>query len=613
LTRVEGETQKIELAGGKMLKRIHLLILTSGALGVLFYLGGRIGAAQNTASAAISGQVSSQEEGLLEGVLVSAKKEGSTITSTVISNDKGLYTFPANRLEPGRYSMRIRAAGYDLVSPGLVEVTAAKPTQLNLKLAKSKDLAGQLSNAEWLMSMPGTKEQKVGLYNCVMCHSLERVTRSHHNADEWMQVLARMNYYVGSTPLKPQRRPPPPPEEIARAQQEATEREKRFVAAGGKLQPRPATPDGIGGEGMEGGRGVARRAQAEWLATINLSQGPTWSYELKTLPRPKGRGTRAIYTTYDMPRKETMVHDADFGPDGMVWYTDFGSQYMGMLDPKTGKVTEYKVPILNPGFPEGLMDIRFDKDGNAWMGMMAQGGIAKFDKATQKIITYKIPPPGNTHGVQIAMVMPYSSHVDGKVWTNNVGPTAIQRLDVKTGQIETIFPYRNYTKDPRDHGVYGINADADNNLYVNDITSNLIVRIDAKTLESKFYEVPTQGSAPRRGRMDANYNLWVALSRADKFALLDTKTGEVREIASPTPFSQIYDIMPDKYGDVWAGGMTSDFVYRLNPKTNQIDQYLLPKINTNIRRVDVDDSQRLPAFWVGDDQSPTIYRMEVLD
>jgi streptogramin lyase len=548
----------------------------------------------------------------MEGVLVGAKRDGSTMTVFVVSDSKGRYGFPQDRLEPGRYSLRVRAAGYDLESPGPAEIAAGKTTPLDLKLGTTKDLAAQLSNAEWLMSMPGTKEQKVALYGCVMCHSLERIVRSRHDADEWMQTLARMNYYVGSTPLKPQRRPPPPPEEVARQRRETEEREQRFVAAGGMLPQRTAQGGGDG-MGAEGGRGAARRDMAEFLASVNLSKAPAWSYELKRLPRPAGRGTRVIYTTYELPRKETMVHDADYGPDGMVWYTDFGSQFMGKLDPKTGKVTEYPVPVLNPGFPEGLMDIKFDKEGNAWMGMMAQGGIAKFDKKTQKIVTYKIPPPGWAHGVQIAMVMPYSTHVDGKMWTNNVGPTAIERLDVNTGEIETIFPYRNYTKDPRDHGVYGINADAENNLYVNDITSNLIVRIDAKTLESKFYEVPTPNSGPRRGRMDPQYHLWVALSRADKFAVLDPKSGEVREIASPTPFSQIYDIMPDKYGDVWAGGMTSDFVYRLNSKTNQIDQYLLPKINTNIRRVDVDDSRNPPAFWVGDDQTPTIYRLEALD
>src|SRR5262249_9211450 len=137
--------------------------------------------------------------------------------------------------------------------------------------------------------------------------------------------------------------------------------------------------------------------------------------------------------------------------------------------------------------------------------------------------------------------------------------------------------------------------------------------IDAKTLEAKYYPTPTPDSGPRRARMDSDYRLWIALSRADKFALLDPKTEKITEYSSPTPFSQIYDIMPDKYGDVWAGGMTSDFVSGLNPKTNHIDQSLLPKINTNIRRVDVDDPVKPPVFWVGDDHSPTIYRVEALD
>ena len=95
--------------------------------------------------------------------------------------------------------------------------------------------------------------------------------------------------------------------------------------------------------------------------------------------------------------------------------------------------------------------------------------------------------------------------------------------------------------------------------------------------------------------------------------MFDTKTERFQEWASPTPFSQIYDIMPDEYGEVWAGGITSDFVYRLDPKTSQITQYLLPKINTDIRRVDMDSSTKPPAFWVGDDHSPSIFRLEPLD
>src|SRR5262245_46004857 len=66
---------------------------------------------------ALTGQVSSQKEGLMEGVVVGAKKDGSTVTVNVVSDAKGRYNFPVAKMEPGRYALKIRAAGYDLDGP----------------------------------------------------------------------------------------------------------------------------------------------------------------------------------------------------------------------------------------------------------------------------------------------------------------------------------------------------------------------------------------------------------------------------------------------------------------------------------------------------------------
>ncbi|HTF14054.1 MAG TPA: carboxypeptidase-like regulatory domain-containing protein, partial [Burkholderiales bacterium] len=135
------------------------------------------------AQAAIAGKVTSAEEGAMEGVLVSAKKAGSTVTLTVVSDAQGRYSFPSAKLEPGRYAIRIRAVGYDLDGPGATDVTAGKTATLDLKLRKTADLAAQLSNGEWMASVPGTDQQKGLLLNCVGCHNLERVVRSAHDAD----------------------------------------------------------------------------------------------------------------------------------------------------------------------------------------------------------------------------------------------------------------------------------------------------------------------------------------------------------------------------------------------------------------------------------------------
>src|ERR1700759_3614749 len=96
----------------------------------------------------LTGKVSSAEEGKMEGVLVSAKKEGSTITTTVVTNDKGEYAFPANRLDPGKYNIGIRAAGFVLNGPKSIEVSASGASA-DLKLDKTQNVRGQLSNGEW--------------------------------------------------------------------------------------------------------------------------------------------------------------------------------------------------------------------------------------------------------------------------------------------------------------------------------------------------------------------------------------------------------------------------------------------------------------------------------
>src|ERR1700755_572039 len=90
-------------------------------------------AASTDAQAHLSGKVSSAQEPVMEGGLGGIKKEGSTITTTVVTNDKGEYSFPADRIEPGKYTITIRAAGYVLDGPKSVEI-AAGHAKADLKL-----------------------------------------------------------------------------------------------------------------------------------------------------------------------------------------------------------------------------------------------------------------------------------------------------------------------------------------------------------------------------------------------------------------------------------------------------------------------------------------------
>src|SRR5262245_58375540 len=109
----------------------HLTLLASVSFGAILVNAG-LDPVLAQSAAALTGTVSSQEEGNMEGVLVNAKKEGSTITITVVTDDRGNYSFPADRLSPGKYTITTRAAGYTLVGPRSVEVTAGNATKADV-------------------------------------------------------------------------------------------------------------------------------------------------------------------------------------------------------------------------------------------------------------------------------------------------------------------------------------------------------------------------------------------------------------------------------------------------------------------------------------------------
>ena len=531
--------------------------------------------AQTQPAAALTGVVSSAGEGAMEGVLVSARRAGSTITVTVVSDEHGRYRFPAARLQPGQYALRIRAVGYDLDTPHDVQVTGGTATVADLTLTKAHDVAAQLSNAEWLLSFPGTEQQKASIRACTHCHTLERVARTRYDVDKLTSVVQRMSTYPQlSFPLKVQ---------------------KLVAARVG------------GGEDPLEQRQAGWRRQAQYLSTINLSGSPTWNYAFKTLPRPTGRATRVIYTEYDLPLKTRQPHDVIVDSHGIAWYASFGEQILGRLDPASGTVTDFDLPLLKPKMPTGSLALRADEDDNLWLGMQFQGGVAKFDQKTETFQTWSLPPELNGDYVQINQVSPEHHRVDGKVWLQDAGTYTVLRLDEKSGKYEVFEPFRI----PRPN-IYDVISDPQNNAYFTVFGRGDIGRVDARTGKIDVYPTPTKGSAPRRGMLDLAGYLWFGENRANRIGMFDTHTQRFAEWVAPNAESWPYDVTSDRNGDAWGGGEFSDRVLRLNPKTGEIVEYLLPRF-TNIRRVFVDNKTTPPTFWVGNNHGASIVRLEPLD
>jgi streptogramin lyase len=318
-----------------------------------------------------------------------------------------------------------------------------------------------------------------------------------------------------------------------------------------------------------------------------------------------------IITEYDLPNPLIQPHDVVLDREGNVWYSDFGQMFLGKMDPKTGKVTQYPIPVVKPGWPVGTLDLEIDKDDNPWVGVMYQSAIAKFDRKTEKFQMWSTPKEWDTDAGQLGHLAVQGTPADSKVWIKNSDGGNIYRLDLVSNKMENLGSF----KDPQTGeriGTYGIHSDAENNAYLLDFSAGNIVKIDAKTKKATVYQTPTPDSRPRRGRVDREGRLWFGEFQGNAIGMFDPKTEHMTEWKVPTPWSAPYDAVLDRNGDAWTGSMLTDRVSRLDVKSGQYTEYMLPR-PTNIRRVYVDDSKNPGTLWIGNNHGASIVKVEPLD
>ena len=140
----------------------------------------------------------------------------------------------------------------------------------------------------------------------------------------------------------------------------------------------------------------ARRV-GEYLASVNLSGRDRWNYELKTLPRPTGRGhaghrhrIRPAAQDHRAPRRAHRCERVSSGT-------------RTLSNPISGGSTRAPAPMRNlpircrsPTFPTGALALEPDQDGNWWLALMFQGGLARFDPRTQDVPHFPVAAGART-------------------------------------------------------------------------------------------------------------------------------------------------------------------------------------------------------------------------
>jgi virginiamycin B lyase len=538
--------------------------------------------AAGQSSVSLTGIVSSEAEGPMEGVLVKAKQATGNITITVVSNAQGQYVFPAEKIKPGQYTLSVRAIGYEVPNRSMPVTVGADTTKADLKLRKVSTfvLVDQLTPSEIVNSLPGTPEQTRSVTECGVCHSMSRILKSTHDVEEWKATILRMrNHTPSANDFRPESLPFKMP-----------------------LQKND-------------------EALANYLATINLSTKSEWDYQFKPNPRPKGESTKVIITEYDLPRRDGEPHDAVMDSEGMIWYADFVAPIIGRLDPRTGEFKEWPLPEIKPGFPQGSLGVALDPKGNPWIGRAFQGGVATMDKKTEKVTSYRIPKEFDNEYVRNTFI---AVGKDGTVCFDDPFNRNIFILDPETGKINGYPAYPgwkfelgtrngvgpNGEKDT--HFMYGVAMDSKGTCYWGDTGNRYIGSIDSRTGKTELFATPTPMSFPHRIEMAENDQLWFAEINARKIGHFDTKTKKFEEWAALGD-DDPYGAALDASGFAWTGGTPTDNVTRLDPKTGKMVQYLLPNPNTNIRRVRTYDKTSPPSMLIGENHQAKIALIQSLN
>ena len=259
----------------------------------------------STADAAdhlLSGTIVSAAGEKLAGVTVSAKAHGTTITTSVYTDEQGNYYFPA--LPAGKYSVWAQALAFEL-SKGEVDLTAAKRADLALAPMtdperRVRQLPGEMLMAALPEATDDDARNKRAFRNlCTGCHTPSYVLQFRFDEDGWNKIIDMMK-----------------------------------VVPNSGVYPANPKPNAL-----------IDFHQKQLAAYLARARGPgESSLRVTPRPRPSGEAARVVWKLYDLP----LEPDAGIGTK---YQTNDGTDWSMGTTSKIGLITH-----------DGGMDF----DGNLW-------------------------------------------------------------------------------------------------------------------------------------------------------------------------------------------------------------------------------------------------------
>ena len=480
---------------------------------------------------AITGTIRTSDGSPLYGILVSAKGEGQKYTTSVFTDDQGVYEFPP--LPFGSYRVSTGTLWSETVN-----LTSSGSTQ-DFIVELGTGFMNQTTGASWSSLLPGTQADKKRLTDsCGSCHGIWRlIDRPQTTKEGWAAQARRM---------------------------------AKMTSTGRPLGPNDPYRLDLSEENFN--------PLIDYL-TKNIVPELKEKSIVEAMVRPTGEAARAVFKEWDLSGQVKVAKTTWTDAAGIIWFaadTLDGFGGVGRLDPRTDEVRIWSSTLPEPTFH----DIIGDSEANLWITASGANKIVKFDTRTYQYTIWDVPQEFFSRWVHTGDL-----DSDGNFWfTLQRGEGAVAKLEPGTGKM-TKFPPITKQGDP-----YGLVIDSAGDVWFTELQGNKVGKIDRETGELTEFDPPTRGAGPRRIQVDSQGKLWLTEYYADKIARLDPATMEFTEYDIGVPGGSPYYIKVDRYDQIWLNLANGNAIGKFYPETEKFTYFLFPQPETQSRNASLDHS-----------------------
>lgn len=494
----------------------------------------------------ISGTITADEGAAIPGVMVSATDLERGYISTAFSDERGRYRI--TELQPGKFAIRVHRVGFTTLEKNDIELQEPGPSALDFRISPTSDILEQVSGTAWMAHLPDGDMKRQFEMACAGCHQFGDVhTRRPRSRQEWEATIERMKgkslggYTVGHSLM--------PGLDDTRAL-------AAWLAENGFGDP-AATPTITPLQPVTGD--AARVQITEYLigeadsvfhdSTVD-DDGIGWAIDYLHNTLWKVDPATGKSTKYELPVPASGPHTIHPDRNGILWMTLQLADRVASFDPRTEKFRVYggftRDSLVHSFAIDSMGYIAYDNDGALWVTGSGNNTLASLNPVTGEVKEYSLPLTGTIPPTRVAA---YGAAMDSKknVWYTKLNEGVFGKVDARTKKITQYRMPEDYS------GPRRLSVDSRDRLWIPEYSTNRITRFDPKTGAFKSYDLPEAGDYPYALRVDGATDIvWICGTGSNSLYRFDPAREKFTQFRLPSPMAFTRQLSVDhRTGDVW--------------------------------------------------------------